>query len=197
MRPRELVDLADTKIPIETVLMDLYQIEIPYGAGEWKAQCPLGHDHSDGGRSKAMKVFSDSNSAWCFSHGMKFTPVSLAQLKFDQPRVQAARALLDYYSISTRPPSPDERWETLEHQQQEEEQELDRESLKESFINFLSTLPLYSIRQFDSEVLRLVSKILRSADKLSSDSDYDTLEEWMSIAKKIMEDYWRRRDDWN
>lgn len=189
----ELVDMANSNVPIETVLKDLFNIDVPPDAGDWKAPCPLGSEHSDGGRSKAMRVYSDTNSAWCFSHSKTFTPFSLWQLAHNtRAKKVPALEMLEKYGISTSPPSTEERWNRLDAAA--EGGPVDVEHLKDIYISFLRTLPGYGTLQYEDEVLDIVSKTLRTLDNLPSGAAYDTLGEWLETAKKLMREYWRKHE---
>lgn len=191
MRPREIISKAETAVPIEDVLRDLYAIDVPRDAGDWKSACPLGYEHSDGGRSKAMRVYSDNNTAWCFSHSARYTPLDLWKIKYSIPsRLRAATEMLGQYGISTEPPSPDERWGKLDRVNDVDL--LDREVLKEIFRSHCRTLPGYAIVQYDAETLDLVTAILKTVNRLPDEADYNEIEEWLKKAKKIMKTYWRR-----
>lgn len=184
------IALAD-EISIEDVLNDLFDIDVPKGSDTWKTYCPLGHEHSDAGRSKAMRIYTESNSAYCFSHRMRFTPVILAQLKFDKSRRRSAQLLLDHYEINYGPRTLEERWNTLGPIS--DPTGVDESLLRGMFLAHLHTLPGYVEQQYEPEVMDVVNKVLLSADLIDSDASYDTIDEWLTLAKEFIENYWRNR----
>ena len=191
MRYTNVAEVVDVQVPIETVLYELFGIDVPPGAGEWKTYCPLGQDHSDGGTSRAMRVYSESNSAYCFSHGRSFTPVAIWMLKHGGPRFKAAREMAAHYEISTKPKTAEERWNSLNDSQ---EREIDTEVLRTSLINYARTLKGYDAHQF--EAMDLLTAILRTADDLSGEATYDTMKEWLDKSKYVLDEYWRTHE-WN
>lgn len=193
MRPKELIRRAETEVRIEDVLKDLFDIDVPYDAGDWKAECPLGYEHSDGGRSKAMRVYSESNSAWCFSHASKYTPLTLWRLKAEVSRQQGARDLLRFYGINTEPPTVEERWKALDDPLPVS-QEIDVDSLRELLIQYARTLPGYEMGQYDPEALDLMTGLIKTARSFSADASYDTIENWLNTSKRKLETYWRNRE---
>lgn len=187
-----LIEKANREVSIELVLYHLYGIDVPASAGSWKSPCPLDHDHSDGGKTKAMKVFSESNSAWCFSHSRKFTPVSLWMLhtgKTHQKR--AAMELMDFFDISYRKVSPEERW----NQMNSEVKLWDRGLIKSTLTNSIKLLvPDYVDRQYDHEVITLMNSLLAEVDELNEDIDYAKLEAWIHSAQERVKDFWREKE---
>ena len=190
MRKIDWVHLANTQVRIEKVLNDLYGIEIPEGVGNWRAACPKGIEHRDGGLAKSMRVFSDSNTAWCFSHSESFTPVSLWQNRSSvSSRVKAAKQLLGAYGFPTEPPSLEERWKST---QDEAAEDLDPSNLRSALVYFAKTqLPGYVTRQYEGDVMNIMSNLLESVDDLPPESSYDTMVQWMNKSKGILKTYWR------
>lgn len=192
--PRDLIQRAETEVKIEKVLLDQFGIESVEDSGGWKTHCPLGAEHSDGGTSKSMRVYSDSNSAWCFSHSTRFTPVKLWQLRHPGNRVEAAVEMLEHYGFRTTPPTLDERWESLEH---EEEEVIPEEvgELHDALITFArTTLPNYECHQYRSEVLDIMAKIYAISDHLDLSGPRGSMLEWLEKSKKILTEVWRKND---
>lgn len=180
------------KIPIEQVLMDRFNIDVPLEAGSWKTDCPLGAEHSDGGVRKSMRVYSTSNSAWCFSHSMKFSPVYLWQIATGLPRVKAAYDMLEYFEVTYRRKSPTERWNELNEFQ--DESSFDVDHIREAVRLYATTLPGFSTRQYDAEVMRLMNEIYSRLESLKTSTDYDTIETHLTKIKEILRNYWRHRE---
>lgn len=186
MRPRAVILAAD-ELPIEEVLFKLFNIYVPLGVEGWRCDCPLSYEHSNPS-VKSMKVYSASNSAWCFSHSKKFTPVTLHQLNTNKNRLETAYDLLSKFGVSFTPPTLEERWAAEPPQDT-----IDRVALQETFANFLQTLPDYATRQYDPDVLDKVNNMQSSVAVLPDDSDYATIERWMTFVKTTMRDFWRDR----
>lgn len=188
MRGSKFVSRANEEIRIEDVLNDFFGGDVPYNVEKMKTYCPLGYDHSDGGIRKAMNVYSSTNSAWCFSHSMGFTPVSLWSLKTGLPQPVAAKKLLQEYGRRVDPPSLEERWIVLD--EKASVPELDREALRRLIINHAKSLEGYGRRQYDESTLSLMSDILRVVDKLPSDLEYGKLEKLVQGIKGLLDSYW-------
>lgn len=186
----EYIKRADSEVRIETVLNDFFGGDVPYEAGKIKTHCPIGYDHSDGGTRKAMSVYSDTNSAWCFSHNTRFTPTTLWQLRTGLPPREAARDLLDIYGFRVSPLTLDERWDLLDSK--EATPDLDRSALRGIVVSHAKSLTNYSRRQYDPPTVEIVSDILRTVDKLPSDIEYDKLEKLVQGFKDILDSYWVR-----
>ena len=178
------------KLPIDTILLALFDIDVPGGASNWKTHCPLGYEHSDGGASKSVRVYSESNSAWCFSHSMKFTPLSLWKLKYGGSRRGAAKELLKHFDVDLTPTSPEERWNKMN---ETSDLVIDPGYAMESLVRFAQTLPEYASRQFEPSVLELVTTLLDKVGELPSTSSYDILEGWLTESKRTLLEYWRTR----
>lgn len=186
--PRDIVERAEA-IPIEMVLEDLFGISAPIGAGSWKCNCPLDSEHSDGGRTKAMRIYSESNTSWCFSHSRKFTPVSLWRLTRRSSALEAARGLLDHFNQSFDPPTLTERWDKLNAA---EEHTPDFDALRESVMLYANAnLPGFSSLQYQPEVMALLSSVLTGISDLSSGADYATIRGRIEKAKEELREYWR------
>lgn len=181
------------KIPIEQVLLDQFNIDVPADAGSWKTNCPLESEHSDGGIRKSMRVYSNSNSSWCFSHGMKFTPVYLWQLATGLPKIRAAYDLLNTYGQSFRVQGYAERWDAMN---EKEVKGIEVDNLREAIRLFASTLPQFSIRQYDPQVMKMLTMIFTHMEDLNPQADYATIEATLNKYKEILTKYWRSRG-WN
>lgn len=193
-KDKDWIHIARTKIRTEWVLRDLFGIDVPEGAGSWRTDCPLGMEHSDGGRAKALRVFSESNTARCFSHNMSFDPITLWKLKNSTLGLRKpAMEVLNFYGISTDPPTRDERWVNTEKNTKVDS----GDGIKEAIIFFAQhQLPNYSTLQYNPDVLELMNNILEDADILDSDASYGILDTHMSKYKGILKSYWREHG-WN
>ena len=88
---KSVIDLANERITIieacNMLGMDVHDFSI----ASLKVWCPFGHlYHSDGGTTKAMRIYPATNSAWCFACNLYFTPVKLIAMDRGIPDQQAA-----------------------------------------------------------------------------------------------------------
>lgn len=181
--------IANTKLKVSEALHTLFGIDVPEDAGSWKTNCPLDQEHSDGGKSPALRVNFDSNTARCFSHNKTFTPVDLWKIHSGSTGYKKpALEMLEHFGISTKPPTLDERWENTE-KDTPKNPEVD---LKQGIIFFAQhQLENYSILQYRDDVLELMCDILDALDEIDSEASYETIEEWSNKAKGILKSYWR------
>lgn len=194
MTYRNWAQMADNMVPIGSLLEELFHIEVPQGAGEWKTNCPLDYEHRDGGMTKAMKVFSESNSAYCFNHNQQFSPVTLWRLFHGESKKNyytSAKELLEDRGILQKYLDPDLRWEKMDAP---EEEEVDEVNLKEALRVYASTLPNYSVHQYNDVVLDKMKELFLQVSKLSSDSNYATLESWLTKSKIVIDSLWRENE---
>lgn len=184
----DLIERANKDIRIEDVLNDYFDCSVPYGIDKIKDYCPLGFDHSDGGVRKALTVYGDSNTAWCFSHSMRFEPVSLWQIRTGMKSGEAARDLLNVYGHRTSPLTLSERWEKAE--QKQSSPPIDRDALRDLVLNKAASLPMYSKLQYDDSVVKAISYLLRSVDNLPDSADYGTIIKWKASMDRTLEEFW-------
>src|ERR1044072_8923225 len=95
MKRRTIVTVANEKVPIATVCQML-GVDLPDIHQRVKLYCPFGGtDHSDAGLAPAMRIYPESNHAYCFACTAYFTPVRMAAKALDLSWTEAARLLLD------------------------------------------------------------------------------------------------------
>src|SRR5882724_1752587 len=90
------IDVANDYVSIRKVLgwAGIYVPEVSYGRS-WKTRCPFGEMyHIDMGSEKSMRVYSDTNSAYCFQGCGYLSPVSLHSKISGLPWQDAAEDLL-------------------------------------------------------------------------------------------------------
>lgn len=185
---KKVIDLAE-KIPIEMVLEDLFNIDSPSASGAWKTHCPLGAEHSDGGSSKALKVFSESNSAWCFSHYQKFTPISLWRLRHRSSKIEAAYAVLKHFGQEYRPLTPAERWDRLNNLPAPV---LELDDLRNAIMMYCRAhLPGFDYRQYDPDFMKVMVQVLDSLSDLPDHASYDMIQSQLDECKNKLKNYWR------
>lgn len=179
----QMVAKANEEVRIEDLLNDHWGIFVPRDAQSWKAYCPLGYEHRDGGLEKNFRVYSESNSCNCFAlHGF-MSPVMLWRTRVGGSFKDAALSLLTEYEIEFRTLSYQERFETL--QEVSEEKKIDPEPLVQALKIFLRSHPNYDVRQYDEDVLRVVNLLIGEAQELCSRSTIrkEEVELWYEAAR--------------
>jgi len=144
-----------------------------------KQYCPFGEIfHADGGRSKSFRIFSDSNSAYCYACSEYFDPVLLLARYKDLSKKDAALFLLDY--INYRPEDAESRWASL----LEDTVPVDQDYLSEALKVFCSGVsPEWEIRQFDRDVSDPFNRCLKLLPMVRTDEDAC---KWLSVSKQVM-----------
>lgn len=107
---RTPIDIADEIVSIVQVCR-WSGVNIPDGflGKSWKTYCPLSRLwHLDGGTEKSLRIYQDTNSAWCFAGCNRFTPSDMLARTLGISRLDAARELLN--RVGYRPPTLSERW---------------------------------------------------------------------------------------
>lgn len=153
----ELVVRANEEVPITSVLSEYFNVPVPEQAYGWKTYCVQKWEHKDGGIDRQFRVYTDTNSAWCFAvHGF-YTPVRLWRLRSGAATLKdAARELLRVYGIRIKEPTYQEQFEMI-RQEASRKAVATTDSMLEALQVFLETVPGYTLRQFDVEVLRVVN----------------------------------------
>jgi hypothetical protein len=176
------VAVANEKVPIVAVCQML-GVPLPDGIVEGgrsrKVHCPFGElYHSDGGVSPAMRIYPDTNSAYCFSCAAHWTPVSLAARAMDTDRRSAALRLLDH--VGYRPLSLAEQF----RQAQQYEPELDRASLADALKTYCRRIDdRWATRQFEPEVAAVLTHCLGLIDLVRTP---DEVALWLAGCKQAM-----------
>lgn len=181
MKPPSAVDLANEKVSI-VVVCRMLGVQLPdhYAAGRaQKVRCPFGEIyHSDGGVSPAMRIYPDTNSAYCFSCAAYYTPVSLAARAMDTSRQVAAVRLLDH--IGHRPLDLAQQWQHVK----EYEPEPDRALLADALKTYCRRIePDWATRQFEGPVARVLTQCLSLLDLVKSADDVTM---WLDRCKVAM-----------
>ena len=194
MAKNPLPGRAETEVKIQAVLSRLFNIYIPADV-TWKTQCPEGYDHSDGGVAPALTVYPESNSAWCWSHKRKYTPLKLWKIVHPtRSNIAAATGLLEEFGLRTTPLTLTERW----HKLQEEGNTppvVGVDGLKEALIIYASTLPKYATRQYDNDTLYKLNDLLSFTNDLPESVSSDTLDDLLPKLKEKLDNYWKDRYD--
>jgi hypothetical protein len=174
------IEQANRSVSIEKVLFDHFGIEV----GPGKNPCPFDFEHSDGGQDKALRVYPDTNSAYCFAlHGV-LDPVKLFSLKGDNRPLYAAQLLMRAYGIDTRPKGWRERYNDIALQRETSVRQIPPGSVVEALQAALRQDQGYVAHQFHPDVLRAVEGQLDAIDKLvSQTTDIKEIQEWLTQAK--------------
>jgi hypothetical protein len=178
---RSVVAEANERVSIVTVCQML-DVDVPDDLGSrssYKIHCPFGTIyHSDHGISPAMRIYPDSNSAYCFSCAAYYTPVSLAAKGLDIDWRTAAAQLLD--RIGYRPLDLAEVWQQVKEYTPEPDRALLADALK-TFCRRID--PAWSARQFDPQIAATLTRCLSILDLVSTPEEV-TL--WLDSCKIAM-----------
>lgn len=173
--------VANEKVPIVTVCR-LFGVDTPDEVAlsrSRKVRCPFGEIyHSDGGVSPAMRIYQETNSAYCFSCAVYYTPVSLAARAMDTDRLSAALRLLDH--VGYRPMDLAQKWQQVQQYQPEPDKVLLADALK-TYCRRVD--PQWAGRQFEPAVAGVLTRCLGLLDLVKSD---DEVILWLERCKEAM-----------
>lgn len=176
-----VVDEANEHVSIITVCQML-GVELPDDLSfsrSIKVACPFGAlYHSDGGVASAMRVYQETNSAYCFSCSQYFTPVNLTAQALDVDRRSAALNLLD--RIGHRPLDPLAVWERARKYEPEPDKSLLADALK-TFCRRIDSG--WMTRQFEPKVASTLTRCLSILDLVHSPDDVSL---WLTRCKRAM-----------
>lgn len=174
---RNVVALADEQVPIATACRML-GVEVP-DEGHRKVHCPFGAtDHSDGGLSPALRVYPETNSAYCFNCSHYYTPVTLTSRALDVPNRAAALHLLDH--IGYKPLDFATAWNSA----RQYEPELDKALLADALKTYCRRIdPAWPARQFDPAVAGVLTRCLSLLDLVTK---ADEVPLWLAGCKEAM-----------
>lgn len=178
------VALANDRIRVEDVINEHFapDLPIPYHSTSWKTSCPFEFEHEDFGFEKQFRVYSETNSCFCFKMHGHMDPVILWQSRLPGlSRRQAAIDLLESYGIDTKTKNWRERFkETLA----ESEASFDPAPVKRAFQVMLISLPDYGRRQFEGDVITDVDTALKEIErKVPEFKSRKQLERWFNAVK--------------
>ncbi len=175
------IDKANESISIIDVLTD-FDVYVPSSirnGGNKKIYCPFGFYHSDNGLTKAMRVYLNSNSVYCFSCSKRYEPVSLAAAKWDTSWANAAMTLLEASGIKSK--SLEERWVEATSQKVES---LDLIALADALKTFCSGISSsWQTDQLDDTVS---SKLAKCFELLNSVKTEEDALKWLKVTKLVM-----------
>lgn len=179
------IELINNSLSVVTLLQDLFNIEANE-EGVTKTYCPEGEEHSDKGRSPTLKVFPDSNSAWCFSHSKMYNPAQLAKVAVGSSRVESCKKILELYKISTAPPTVEERNQILD--EMEKSEEIDVDEAREALFTYARTLKGWNYGQYRPTVVKAINSVLRELK--DTDSSFESMDDWLTSSKRWLDNIW-------
>lgn len=181
MKRPDVVAVANEKVSIVAVCQML-GVDLPDDADSArsrKVHCPFGDlYHSDAGASPAMRVYPDTNSAYCFSCATYYTPVDLAVRALDTDRRTAATHLLD--RIGYRPMDLAAVFANALSYEPTPDKALLADALK-TYCRRID--PQWSSRQFDSRVASALTRCLTLLDMVHTPEDVTM---WLCCCKEVM-----------
>ena len=179
MTPRERIQLANERMSITQACrfigMHLGDFEI----ASVKTYCPFGELlHEDGGRSKAFRVYPETNSAYCFACIKAYRPVSLIATDRDIPEPAAAEVILEETGYVA--PNFMAKWEALS----EQTASVDRDALEEALKTYCARIsPDWEMRQLDDDIASTFRKCLTASRNVASEDD---ARKWLKLTKQVM-----------
>lgn len=181
IRRKSWIDTANEHVSIAD-LLTTFGIYIPGDAvsgGSKKVYCPFGFYHSDGGTTRAMRIYYQSNTAYCFSCSKRYTPVKLAAAKWDCPWNTAAMRLLE--DAGFKPKTIKERWVDATTP---EENKPDLIALADALKMYCSAVSSdWATTQYSDKVADKLDKCLTLLDSVATDED---AYKWLSTCKLVM-----------
>lgn len=175
----ETIELANDRVPI---LQAFRMVGLDVGdvsAVSMKLYCPFGDVyHHDGGSEKSLRIYPETNSAWCFAGCGYFSPVKLVALKRDLSEEEAAEAMLEETGYVA--PNYSDQWDALVN----ETKLADTTSLAEALKVACSRMtPDWEELQFTSSVSSMLARCLALLAKVRTEEDAD---KWLATTKTAM-----------
>lgn len=183
MAPQSLVALADGQVSILEVCRQI-GIDVPdelmMGRASMKVFCPQGDVfHGDGGTDPTFRIYSDTNSAYCFKCNKLFTPVSLYAISKGVTRTEAAKYLLEVIGFNYRVPELDHKTLLLTV-----DKPVDYAYLSDALKVYCGRICSdWETRQFSSEISEKLAKCLELLPRVKSK---DEVAAWLSATKQVM-----------
>lgn len=173
-----LISKANEVVDIYKVC-DLIDMDFSgYYGSTAKLYCPFGNVvHIDGGSSKAFRIYSNTNSAYCFACSEYFSPVKLYATAKDVSYREAAEIILDLSGWVEE--TIESKWENLT-----KEVEYDTSSLPEVLDLFCSRLiPSWSIERVETPYRENLAKCLEVIPKIKTQ---EQAIRWLEVSKSVM-----------
>ncbi len=164
-----VVELANVEFSIAAACR-LVGVDMPDGVimgKSVKVYCPFGTvHHLDGGVEKAMRVYPESNHAYCFAGCGFFPPVRLVAHAWGRPQAEVAHDLLDRAGIA--PQTLLERFRAARDWMPD----LDRSALAEALRTYCRRIcPDWPQRRFDERVATAFNRCLELLGLVRDEED--------------------------
>lgn len=173
------VQLANERYTIIQALNQLGVDVLDFSISSLKVYCPFGNImHEDEGRTKAMRVYPGTNSAYCFACQTYYTPVKLIAMDKGISEYDAAVFILE----ATNYVAPDyaSRWAKLT----EESTKLNTDDLVEALKVACARMAAdWEDRQFEPDVAKKLSRCLAALRGVKTDADAT---KWLTTTKLVM-----------
>lgn len=180
-RQPSVVGIANEQVPI-ALAARLAGVDLPDDLGgvtSWKVLCPFGDVyHADGGLEAALRIYPETNQAFCFAGCGYFTPVRLVAAAWDRPPRYVASELLE--RVGVRPRSLAQRWAEASQVEHHPDVSLLAEALK---IYCRRACPSWEAAQFEPAVAAKLTRCLALLDRVHTDPDALT---WLTASKNVM-----------
>ncbi len=178
MKRPDVVELANDKVPIAFVCAKL-GLSVGEDAGRRKLRCPFGGIyHSDGGIEPTLRIYVESNHAYCFNCNSHYVPVTLAARAWGCSHRDAALRLLEYAGIE--PVDFRSIWAEVQEHRREPDRSLMAEALK---VYCRRIDPTWTRRQFEPAVAARLTRCLVLLDLVKTDDDVLL---WLTTCKEAM-----------
>lgn len=175
------IRLADAQVSILFAcrLIGMRVGDTDYGRS-LKVHCPFGElYHTDLGADRAMRIYPDTNTAWCFACSAGYTPVRLVATAWGMPQADAALLLLDEAGL--RLPSPAQAWARAVNPPEPAPQV---SHLAEALKTFCARIDAaWSWRQFEPQAAARLTACLGLLDRVHTADD---ARQWLAGCKVVM-----------
>lgn len=177
---KSIVAIANERMSIIEACNKLGMDVFEFSVASMKFYCPFGSlYHADEGRTKAMRIYPATNSAWCFACNLYFTPTRLLAMDRGITEQEAAESILD----DTRYVAPDyeSKWNALIAPVAAVDTDDLAEALK---VACRRIAPDWEERQFEEAVATKLRQCLSLLRKVKTDEDAT---KWLSTTKQVMQ----------
>lgn len=176
-----VVSVANEKVPITTAcrLCGVPTPDLSLGRST-KLRCPFGEVyHSDGGVEAAMRVYPDTNHAYCFRCQAAYRPVQMYALANGLSYRDAAVDLLDH--IGYKPATLADLWANAVRREIPPDTTLLAEALK---TYCRRVCPDWDDRQYTGDTAAALTRCLSLLERVSSDQE---AHDWLNGCKAFMD----------